>query len=653
VSFFLHKTGRGRQRVVKIVPSATNISVCSRLPRSGDEIAAIAVSGGSVDWFWSGVNTGKGYWADYLTSVKTITTSGLVSYGFQCDIVDAYKNALPATIFSNMTFSSNVSFAIAIFLRIAERSSDDFSSVFRANPAGAPMLQTYSYGVSGRYYAYLLTPEQASSLASELYSKGGALGLVLFGWDSRTRKAWTTLGGNVNYGVDMVTGNWGSSGALYNTRAGGGCSVIQAAKFSGATAESIRDNISTFRTNLLALFGGNGGLTSSCSSIFHRTTSTTYDVSNANLPYANDDGLPIHSALTNLMLNSRGMADWTLDGVTKEDWKSLASDGIRGLTGVYETIADDEHKATIAVTALATGRHWFEFTCRMSSIAAISIEISNGTDASYVSFDPAGNDTDYVVRTAETQFETLGYRLFRVKLPVDVTSLDAFTITARALAFDGSAWVDTYVGVVNRVAYLGDWSFVASVGKPLVIPISIGAASTAIVPIVDWVDAKALNRLKDAKMETRIRVAVDKWLTQDYCLWTWRKDANNAVEVWIRYTGTSDSRQTYTLKINVIIAGSATETALNTGIWVLDSSVGVYLRDLSLSVSIDSLGVCKWWVRGEPVDAGVPIFEDSNFQAGEQTIGSYTAPVVTSVRLGSSAAGTGQQPMTIKEVLAW
>jgi hypothetical protein len=596
VSFFLHKTGRGRQRVVKIVPSATNISVCSRLPRSGDEIAAIAVSGGSVDWFWSGVNTGKGYWADYLTSVKTITTSGLVSYGFQCDIVDAYKNALPATIFSNMTFSSNVSFAIAIFLRIAERSSDDFSSVFRANPAGAPMLQTYSYGVSGRYYAYLLTPEQASSLASELYSKGGALGLVLFGWDSRTRKAWTTLGGNVNYGVDMVTGNWGSSGALYNTRAGGGCSVIQAAKFSGATAESIRDNISTFRTNLLALFGGNGGLTSSCSSIFHRTTSTTYDVSNANLPYANDDGLPIHSALTNLMLNSRGMADWTLDGVTKEDWKSLASDGIRGLTGVYETIADDEHKATIAVTALATGRHWFEFTCRMSSIAAISIEISNGTDASYVSFDPAGNDTDYVVRTAETQFETLGYRLFRV---------------------------------------------------------SIGAASTAIVPIVDWVDAKALNRLKDAKMETRIRVAVDKWLTQDYCLWTWRKDANNAVEVWIRYTGTSDSRQTYTLKINVIIAGSATETALNTGIWVLDSSVGVYLRDLSLSVSIDSLGVCKWWVRGEPVDAGVPIFEDSNFQAGEQTIGSYTAPVVTSVRLGSSAAGTGQQPMTIKEVLAW
>jgi hypothetical protein len=58
-------------------------------------------------------------------------------------------------------------------------------------------------------------------------------------------------------------------------------------------------------------------------------------------------------------------------------------------------------------------------------------------------------------------------------------------------------------------------------------------------------------------------------------------------------------------------------------------------------------------VRGEPLDTGIPIYETENKQVGEQTLDSFVAVVPTSLRLGCGADGTGQQNMTIKEILAW
>ena len=654
MSFFLQKSGRGRKQTVSARPNSLHPSISSRLPRNIEEIGYLLGGSLPAQWWWSGTDTNYGYFSGIAGATKYVSESGFISSCAKTNIVDGNKATLPAVIVPNITFSGNESFAIVMVVKIGENSGEDFGITARYDASASTLFQCYTSGSGSRFYLYAKTPDGGvSNIASDAYLKNCGLSLMFFGWDKRVRKFWTMLNGSMSLSPDQGVVNFTSSSEMYISRPGGAYSVVCLAKFSGESAESLRDVGASMRTKLIALIPGNGNFTSSCSSVFHQATSGNYNVSWQNTPYSNSDGLLIHPAIVNLFSDFRGMTGWTPSELTAKNWDGIAADGMRTLASIKETTADAEHKTTISFSPLATGRHWFEFTARMETIAGLSLEISNGTDASYVSFDASGNDTDYVVRTPGTVFDTLSTGLYRIKLPLDITTLDAFTITARTISFVANAWVDSYVGVATKTAYLGDWSMTLSKNPPQINAISIGSASTAIAPIVDWVDSGALKRLKADKLSTRVRVSVYKWLETDYCVWTWRKDQNNAVEVWLRYIATVDNRQQYTLKLNVIVAGTATETALNTGIWVLDSTVGDYVRDLSVSISINSLGAVKWWVRGEPVDSAIPIFEDPNYQSGEQTLNSYTAPVVTSVRLGASAAGTGQQPMTVKEVIVW
>lgn len=654
MSFFLQKTGRGRKNFIRLVPTSTNIAVCSRLPRSAAEIGALVGASNAANWFWGGKDTGNGYFSSGALGTKYITESGLISSSDKVNLCDGNRDSANTRIYSSKEFNNDESFAVIVFYKIVHYSGVDPTSYINMSNGGDATFVVYPVHGTSLFTAWIRSPEVMTSAGSDAYSISGNLDFIMYGWDNRTKKGYSIASGALSQSASTVSGPWGNAGKIYIDINSICWCVASLATFVGSDAEIVRDNAVSINASLKLLLKGNGKLTSSCSRVFHRTSTLNYDISRSNCVYANNDGLPIHAALTNLMVNSRNMAGWTLTNVTKTDWKSIASDGMRTLTALNETTANDEHKATIAVTPAATGRHWLEFTSRMSTIGAISVVIDNGTDLSQVNFDSSGVVTNYNANTSGVVIETLGSLLYRVKVPFDVTVLDECTITARGLYLNDETWEDTYAGVATRVAYLGEWSLVASQNPPLVIPISIGAASTAIVPIVDWVDVEALRRLEDAKMETRLRVSVDTWLEQDYCLWTWRKDANNAVEVWLRYTGTSDGLFQFGIGINVIVAGSAAETTMDTGTLVLDSTSGLtYVRDLSVSVSIDSAGVCKWFIRGEPVDTGIPTYETDNYQSGEETIASYTAPVVTSVRLGSSAAGTGQAPMTIKEVLAW
>ena len=95
----------------------------------------------------------------------------------------------------------------------------------------------------------------------------------------------------------------------------------------------------------------------------------------------------------------------------------------------------------------------------------------------------------------------------------------------------------------------------------------------------------------------------------------------------------------------------STETALTSGEWVLQSSSS-RVEQLRLSVSIDSSGLAKWWARSEAGDE-IQLYETDIYTSGADQLSGYTAPVPTSIRLGSDCDGVGQQAMTIMEVSVW
>lgn len=627
-----------------------------RLPRSAQELSSLLGLSDPAEWFWGGVDTNKGLFAGGAGGTKTITPSGFVSNSDFLNIIDTSLSTFPNEITADKALLSSTSFCIVTFMHISSPSGEATTGVFRTKASGFPYCQCYPYGTTDQYLHYALTAEQPNGSAiGNTFSKAGSIGVSFWGWDARIRKSWSVSNGALTLGSDSVSSAW-ASGSFFVLRNYAYCMSIDLAGFySGANAEKLKDNAVARNATLLSLLAANGKITSSSSGVFYRTSATAYNVSNANFPLANETGLIVTKSIQNLMTNFYGMAGWSKSAVTATDWADISASGLRTLSKVYETAANSEHNATIAWTPTATGRHWFECTGRMSSVAGASLEITNGTDASYVSFDLAGTITDYVVKTDGAEVETIGYRLYRIKVPLDVTTLDECSVILRCLALSGETWIDSYTGVVTRYMSFGEWSFCLGEECPLAVPISIGSAATAIATIEDWVDPIALLRMKSGLLRASVRVAVEKWAEDDYCLWTWRQDANNAIEVWIRYTGTTDNRRCYTLKVNVITAGSATESDLDTGTWVLDSAenIGDHVRDLKVSVRIDSAGLCRWWVRGEPLDTGIPIYETENKQTGEQTLDSFVGVVPTSLRLGCNAGGTDQQNMTISEVSVW
>jgi hypothetical protein len=627
-----------------------------RLPRSAQELSSLLGLVDPAEWFWAGVDSNKGSFSGGAGGVKDITKSGFVSNSDFLNIIDTDLPTFPNEITSDKALLSATSFCMIIFLHVSSPSGAPTNGVLKTKAPGFPYCQLYAYGTLDQYLHYCLTNEQQSGSASgNSFSKSGSVGVSFWGWDARIRKSWSVSNGALSLGSDSVSSNWALGSFFILKRFAYAFGVDLIGFYSGGDAENLKDNAVARNATLLSLLNANGKITSSSSRVFHRTSSEGYSVSNVNFPLANENGLIVTKAIQNLITDCNGMAGWTKSAVTTLEFAETGASGLRVLSNVNETAADAEHNATIAWTPLATGRHWFECTCRMSSVAGASLEITNGTDASYVSFDLAGAITDYVVKTDGAEVRTIGYRLYRIKLPLDVTVTDECSIILRCLALSGSTWVDSYIGLATRVMSFGEWSFCLGDECPLAVPISIGSAATAIATIEDWVDPIALLRMSSGLLRTTVRVEIEKWAKADYCLWTWRKDANNAIEVWVRYTGTQDGRQKYCLKINIITAGTATETALDTGDWVLDSdiSVGYYVRDFKVSVRIDSAGLCQWWVRGEPLDTGIPIYETENKQVGEQTLDSFVAVVPTSLRLGCGADGTGQQNMTIKEILAW
>lgn len=655
MSFLIHRSGRGRTNTVRLAGRSFDPAICARLPRNAQEFSALVGLSDPPNWFWSESDKGSGYFYVTPPHTKYITKSGLLSHGFHVNLIDSHNATFPTFAKTAYMLSDGVSFAFVHLLKIEHYANVDSNASVINNLGSGTMFQCYPYRQLSKYVVYAVTPEGGVVTAiSDAYSYSGLLHCLIYGWDARTRKFWTHLNGSVVLSADSVSSRWSECGALYIDKRGSSFSLVQLAMFVGSNAETIKDSVIAIRATLTSMLSGNGKITSSCSSIYHRTSSTDYDVSFANRPYSDETGILIHTAVQNLMLNSRGMKDWTPSDVTITDWQGIAADGMRGLTAIEETAVDAEHTATINITPLATGRHWFEFTCRMSTAVGVSVELTNGTDASYVSFDVAGNDTDYVVRTTGTVFSTIGTNLYRVKVPIDITVLDALTITARCIYLSGVNWLDSYLGVTSRVAYIGDWSFVKSDGEPLVIPISTGSAATAIVPIVDWTDPIALERLGNGRLTARLRLALFDWPETDIPVLVWRKDATNGVELWLKYQGTLDNRRQYKLSVVSIASGASTETVLTGEPWVLQSDYrSTRVESMSISISIDSGNVAKWWVRSESGD-DIEMYENAIVTTGENIITDYVATMIpVAIRLGSDIGGTGQQNMTISEVSVW
>lgn len=483
---------------------------------------------------------------------------------------------------------------------------------------------------------------------------------AVFGWDNRTKKVFGAYNGLKTEGASNVSIDISLFVTMrdYFLNTDGCACLYSYASWNGESAEFIADNIVAIRNSVDALCVINEKHT--VSSSVSATLDTVY---NANSMAVNGDGLIIAPAMTNLITNSNSKAIWTAVNTALSNYLSVDSHGIRSLFRIAETAVDDEQKITLAVTPAATGVHWLQCTIRHASISAAAIKIDNGTDSAELSFDLMGAETDYASIPDADCVEVLDYRLFRINLPIDLTVTDACTITLRGLRFDDDlqTYVDSYLGVATREMFAGQWSLVRSEKAPLYVPVSLGTSATAIAPIVDWTDPKALNRLKNGRLSCKMRFQVPIWPTADVPLWSWRKDANNAVEVWLVYLGTTDFRLQFGLSLVVTQAGTAETVELDIGgpfclEKTNDETWGQ--RDLTVSVVIDSAGLVKWVVRPEP-DGEINGYEIANKQVGEQLIAfagplaTYAAPVPTSIRLGSSVAGTGQQPMTIVEVSTW
>lgn len=644
MAFFTQRTGRGRQKTITARLSAAQSPF--NLPRGGSDIGGL-LGVGEPSWSWINAQTGKGVIG---------TTSDVRQVGFLSRIgnISAVQcNA--ANLSSDLSFESGVSLCYVVICRCVGNATDGTNGSFGVG-SGNPRLNLIPY-LDG-FVLQTLTPDSASTVTAKVLNGNiaGSLCAVLVGWDARTRKPFGAKLTGVEYGNDTVSSAWASvSSALLNLSATGSIEILQAHIFRSVDAESLADKLvsSNAILNLLVKNVFKGVVSSSAVIV----TGIKSYVTNADDMPASESGLVIHSAITNLFAHSYKMNAWTGSGLSLTEWKSFDTCALRTLSRLAETAVDDEHKITLAVTPAATGRHWLECTVRHASISAAAISIDNGTDSAAISFDIMGAETGYASIYSEASVEVLDYRLFRVKMPIDLSSTDPCTITLRGLRYDDTEeqWVDSYLGVATRELFAGQWSFCVSELAPLALPVSLGTASTAIAPIIDWTDSKALNRLKNGRLTARLRVLVAAWLAEDYVLWTWRKDANNAVEVWVRYKATQDNRLLYWLELVSIAAGTSTVIELDTGDWVLESPLGdeYRCREMTVSVVIDSAGVVRWWARPEPVDGAIPGYEIPNKQTGKQTIAGFTAFVPTSIRLGSSAAGTGQQPMTIKEVSTW
>lgn len=647
----------------KFVSSALEHSI--RLPRSGEELASL-LGCSSFDFFWSGINTNHGFWKSGTYGYPVFTASGELSFGQIANVVGAF--AASGSVWasnSNCLLTSNKSFAFIVFARSVSDATIGDAGRFQQDTGVYPIVRMQPYNVGGYWLWYTSTSDMVVPTNGEAFSNSGTCVVLLGGWDARTKKGWAINNGTKYQTSNTVTGAWGTSNDIAHVKyENGDIALLQMGVISGADAEAIADNAVAKKAVLDSLLTRSRTVSNSNSISVVQTSDSATLVSLANNALVSRSGLVVHPAITNLMPRYYSLIGWTASELTVSNWQSLDSSGIRSLSKIAETTANDEHSATIAVTPLATGRHFFECTVRMSSIAALAIIIDNGAvTVGATSFDVAGAKTDYVEEVLTATITQIGSLLYRVRIPMDLVSTDNLNITLWGLALSGEDWVNYYVGSASKFAYVGQWSLIRSELPPVAIPVSLGSAATCIATVTDWTNTKAINRLKNGRISADVSIIMETWPEADVCLWSWRKDVNNGVEVWLRYDSTDGLQIIFSLSLIVTAAGTPTETVLtgDNG-WVMQSELG-YCSKLRLSILIDSAGLVKWWARSDSGQSIVwyyigeeevhPIITDDSFLRGQNQLTGYTAPVPTSIRFGSDLDGTGQQHMTISEVAVW
>lgn len=636
------------------------------LPRSGNELASL-LKCSSFSFFWGGKNTSHGYWKSGTYGVPVITQSGDVSFGDVVNVLGCYNSS--GSIWganSSCLIESDKSFAFVIFVRSVSDATISSAGIIQQYSGSLPLFATQPYNLSSYWLWYTNTPELTGQLACEDFSNAGTCVALLGGWDARTRKGWVVRNGIKSLTPDTVTGKWGlSNDILLAKYAYGDIEIVQFGLVVGSDAEKVADNAVSNKLILDSLLNRSRNINNSNSIVVLQRSSSSTLVSRSNSALISAEGIAIHPAIVNLMARYYSMIGWTSSEITPTDWIGFDSSGIRSLSKLAETTANDEHKTSITVTPLATGRHYFECTVRMSSIAALAIIIDNGTEnVGATSFDVAGVKVDFTPEILAASITQVGSSLYRVRIPMDLASTDDLTISVWGLALSGEDWVNYYVGSASRIAYVGQWSLIRASLPPVAIPVSMGSAATAIATVTDWTNTKGINRLKNGRITADVCVVKEEWPEEDVCLWSWRKDTNNGVEVWLRYDSTDGSKIIFSLALNVVVAGTPTETILtgdDNGLILQDGTD--FVSELRLSIAIDSAGLVKWFMRSESDESIVwayiggeetyePVTDDS-FLRGETQLSGYTAPVPTSIRFGSNLGGTGQQHMKISEVAVW
>lgn len=657
MSFFLHRAGRGRLSRIKVICAygassfdtfTTKEEVAGLLGSPVPQWALLANSHPNRD----------GYIYDITSNKVESSNLGGAARSAQKIVRSTHATSIStvSTNPSSLTLSDNESFAILIINSCSCSVTESNALAF--GNSGVATFYIFPVPASSSRYVGSRTPTYVYQKCGEQL-QSGALSVSIAGWGSSNSKLWGVDVNVVRESSATDNGLWSSLGNLYalNYPVQGTNDIYAILCWKGTDADTVKTNaVAIFESaknciQRLSLF------TSSSSGVIVERNTDDY-ISRANSLSIVDDGIHISKAITNLFLYSNRMVEnWTPSDLTLVNYASPSLSGLRVLSAVVETATTAEHKASLTVTPVATGVHWLTFVARMSAVDAIALVVDNGSVSASMSMDANGIETDYNGGPfGLATITSMGNSVFRVKLPIDLDSTDACTITLRILKDDGEGtYLDDYLGVVTRMFFAGHWSFVKSDVAGVIVPVSIGSASTAIAPIVDYSNAKAIERLRNGRLTASIDFAMDYWPEDDVCLWTWRKNSTNGVEVWLRYQGTSDNRRQFMPTINVITASAATETTLTCGSsWVLqnDSGSGTRVETIRLSVSINSAGVATWWARSE-AGQEIEIYENPILTSGEDTIGSYVSHVPTSIRLGSAVDGTGQQAMTIKEVSVW
>lgn len=559
-----------------------------------------------------------------------------------------YTSASNAT--TGKTFADATSFLFAVYFSAVGLSDENDGCSIKAL-GGGYKLEIFPWRLQQHCLWYVFDPSLSKYAYSTNISLSGGLTVGVFGWDVRDGKGCSYYNGIVRKSDAISkTSTWTSAGALKLIGADvrGNLQVAAIGGWSGATAETLIDNLATVYTAL------SNGINKDVRD--HTVSSSIVVVPGRYVTRANEfarsaNGLLIHPSVTNLISHSYSDAVWTASELTKKGFYTISGTGIRTLTQLTETATSSEHKNSITFTPLTIGNHVVHFEAKFGNgCEQIGIEIDNGTDQFAMSLDMTGAQTPFATGTGVT-ITTLAYRHYSVSWIVDLTVTDVCTLLARGL--EVGTYNDDYLGSTSKSFHIGNWC-VTSGAAPSVHPVSLGSAATAIAPIVDWTLASALRRLAGGRMTCDFTAHFGAWPEADVPLWTWRQNATNGVEVWLIYRSTTDHRRLFVPAIKAIVAGSSVTTELSYGkSWVLQNDAsGELVETLRASISIGSSGVAAWWFRA---DAGLAIYgyEEAPNLSGIDQVASYTAPVPTSLRLGSSLGGTGQQDMTIKEVAVW